>query len=725
MKNAMSLSLLFSPTSIAVVGASTRPGTVGNDLLKNIVAPSSGTAFRGRVYPVNPKATELFGLRCYAGLGDIPDDIDLAVIAVPAAAVPSVLEEAGRKNVPAAVVVSAGFKEAGEAGRRLETQLRDICRRYGITLLGPNCLGFINSAQGLNASFAPLVPAPGNIAFVSQSGALCTAMLDLTHDSSLGFSVFASIGNKACTEENELLRHFAQDDSTKTIGFYCEDLSDASRLIETGRAILSRAGAKPVVALKAGLTQAGAGASASHTGSLGGSEAAYRALFRQARIVQARTLEEMVDFLTVFSSNGLPEGNRVAIVTNAGGPGVLATDAAVGAGLSLAKLSQDTEAALKDTLPPAAGTRNPVDVLGDARADRYRAALELVAADPNVDALLVILTPQTMTEIEATAQAVADVSRKAGKPVVAVFAGETLVAPGRKALERAKVAVLRYPEAGARALGALARVAEWRQEERSEAPEFDDTDYGKVRSILDQARAEGRDALLETEAWDVLEAYGFPLLRKSVAKSPEEALAAARSLGSPVALKIVSPDIVHKSDVGGVMLGVEPDRADAAYGELMERIAANVPQAKPEGVLVVEMARSGGTEIILGVKQEPGLGPLLMFGLGGIYVETFRDVSFRFAPATRADIREMMRETASFPLLQGVRGQRGVDLERLEECVARLSKLATDFPEVQEMDINPLLAFSSGRDFRVLDARIRIAASPETSRGTASSLDKR
>jgi acyl-CoA synthetase (NDP forming) len=601
----------------------------------------------------------------------------------------------------------------------LEERVQGICKQYSITLLGPNCLGFINPSLGLNASFAPLVPPAGNIGFVSQSGALCTAILDFTHASQLGFSKFASIGNKTCLKENELLRYLAQDEETKVVGFYSEELIDANDLIETGRAILSRADAKPVVALKAGLTQAGSQASASHTGSLGGSEAAYRALFRQSRIIQANTLEDLLNFLTAFSYNELPEDGRIAIITNAGGPGVLATDAAVNAGMTLAKLSPATEESLKSVLPAAASVHNPVDVLGDAQADRYRAALKMVAADENVDSILVILTPQTMTEIEKTAEAIIDTKRQTAKPIVAVFAGETLVGSGRKMLEKAKVAVLDYPEEGARSLGALAQVARWRKEDRSDTKTFADVDTERVRAVFGKARSEGRTALFEAEAWDVLEAYGFPLLRKALVASPEEALAAARSFDTPVALKIVSPDIVHKSDAGGVMLNVEPDQAADAYEALLKRVAEKVPQAKLEGALVVEMAKAGGKEIIMGVKKEPGLpagatalqaglGTMLMFGLGGIYVETFKDVAFRFAPVTAADTREMMRETKSFPLLQGARGQQAVDLEKLEEYVARLSQLVTDFPEIEELDINPLLAFPDGADFRMLDARIKL-----------------
>jgi acetyl coenzyme A synthetase (ADP forming)-like protein len=704
----MSLYHLLSPQSIAVVGASTKPGSVGNGILKNLVAPDQGVAFSGKVYPVNPKASELFGLRCYANLTEIHDPIDLAVIIVPAASVPEVLKEAGRKNIPAAMIISSGFKETGEAGKILEEQVVTLCKEYRITLLGPNCLGFIHPALNLNTSFAPLMPEAGDIAFLSQSGALCTAILDFTHTAKVGFSKFISLGNKACLAENELLRHLAQDENTRVIGFYTEALENANNLIETGRAILARAQAKPIIALKAGLTQAGAAASASHTGSLGGSEAAYRALFTQSKMIQAQSLEELLNFMVTFSRNELPEGNHVAIITNAGGPGVMATDAAVRSGLVLAELSSETQEALKRVLPSAANTHNPVDVLGDAHADRYQAALDLVAADRHVDSILVILTPQTTTEIEATAQAIIDTKRKTAKPIVAVFAGDSLVGPGRQMFNEAKVAVLPYPEQAMHSLGALAKVAQWCKEPLSQTASFSDVDKEKVANIFQKVRQDNRTHLSEEEAWDVLSAYGFPVLRKAIARTPEEAQAAAESLSVPVALKIVSPDITHKSDAGGVLLNVEPGQVAEAYRAMMERVAQNVPSAKLEGVLVVEMAQSGGREIILGIKKEPGLGTMLMFGLGGIYVETFKDVAFRFTPLTSADIKEMTQEVKSLPLLTGARGQQGIDLDKLREYIARLSQLATDFPEIQELDINPLLTFPSASDFRMLDARITL-----------------
>lgn len=699
----MDLNKLFSPRSIAVIGASTRQGSVGYTLTENLLK----NGYAGEVYPVNPKTDTLFGLPCYRNISDIGRGIDLAIIIVPAAIVPQVLRESGAKGVKAAIIISSGFKETGAAGKKLEDELASIAKESGIALLGPNCLGFLRPSISLNASFAKHMPAQGSIAFFSQSGALCTALLDLTAGE-LGFSHFVSTGNKAVIDENELLRFFAQDDDTKAIGLYAEDLADSGQLIGTGRAILSRSQAKPVVALKSGTTTAGTQASSSHTGALAGSDQAYQALFKQARMVRAESLEHLFDLLKIFSQNPLPNGNRLAIVTNAGGLGVLATDAAVSSGLELAKLSSETEKKLKVILPPAASSRNPIDVLGDALADRYRAALDLAAADDQADMLLVIVTPQTMTEAHETAQAIADTKNKSSKPVVAVFAGKESLEEGLAVLRKNNVSTVLYPEAGARALAALAQVAKWRKDSSATPFSFDNVDRERAAAIISQAKAAGRTQLYETEAADILKAYGFPFLKTAFIRNVAEAETAIRDFSGRVALKIVSPDIVHKSDVGGVLLDIAPEHIGKACRKLLTQVKTHVPEARLEGALIVEMAQTGGREIILGMKQEPGLGSLVMAGLGGIFVETSKDVVFRFTPMTQEDAREMIQELKSLPLLEGARGQQGIDMPALVDSVGRLAQLVRDFPEIAELDINPILAFPDGDDFRVLDARIRL-----------------
>ncbi len=698
----MHLPSLFSPRSIAVIGASTKEGSVGNSLTKNLLMHG----YAGKVFPVNPKATVLFDLPCFPTIAAIGQEIDLAIIIIPALAVPSALREVGAIGVKGAIIISSGFKETGALGKALEEEITAIATEYHIALLGPNCLGFLHPAIGLNASFARRMPKSGHNAFFSQSGALCTALLDLTADT-LGFSSFISCGNKAIIGENELLKFFANDEETNVIGFYSEGLTESAKLIATGRAILSRSEPKPIIALKSGTTIAGTAASSSHTGALAGSDQAYHALFRQARIIRATSLENLVDLFTVFSASPLPKGKRVGIVTNAGGLGVLATDAAVEHGLEVAILSPETVEKLA-ILPEAASKHNPVDVLGDALADRYRLAIEALAADSQVDMLLVIVTPQTMTEAKETAEAISDAKNHSGKPVIAIFAGSDSLADGLTILKKNNVATLTYPEAGAAALSALATVAAWRGTAFATPFAFLDIEKEKAATIIAQAKKEQRATLYETEVWDILIAYGFPFLQSRVAKTREETSAIAQSLGKSVALKIISPDITHKSDAGGVLLNIAPSEAAQAFDTLMKQVKTNVPDARLEGALVVEMAQTGGKEIILGMKHEPGLGSLIMAGLGGIFVETLGDVSFRFAPLTQEDAHEMMAELKSLPLLKGTRGQDGVDIDAIVDAIGRLAQLIEDFPEIEELDINPLLTFKERSDFRVLDARIRL-----------------
>lgn len=702
----MQLSTLFRPQSIAIIGASTKEGSVGWSLAKNITEHFSGAS-----YPINPKATELFGKPCFPSVLAIEGPVDLAVIAVPAAIVPAVLRECGEKQIPTAAIISSGFKETGPEGKALEEEVLRIASEFSITLLGPNCLGFLAPHDHLNASFAKSLPEAGPIAFFSQSGALLTALLDISGER-LSYRICVSTGNKAMLQENDLLRFFAADAATKTIGFYSEDLSDAKGLIDTGRAILRRAEPKPIVALRSGKTAAGTAASSSHTGALAGSDAAYEALFRQAGIVRVEGLEELAATLETFSKNPLPEGGRVAILTNAGGLGVMATDACVGQGLELAPLSPDTIATLQSFLPVSANSHNPIDVLGDARADRYERSLDTVFSDPNVDMLLVIITPQAMTEAEKTAEAIASArDRFPDKPIVVSLSGGRSFETAQIFFEKHQITALHSPEAAAQALGHLALVSRWRAELGTTPFDLPDIDTAAARKVIKAARKNNQLQIPEADCMRILSAYGFRFLSHQVVTSREAALEAARAIGKRVVLKIVSPDITHKSDAGGVLLGIDPDQADQAYDQLMAAVAARVPEAKLEGALVVEMAEASGRELILGLKKEPGLGTLIMIGLGGIFVEVFKDASFRFAEAlTREDAEAMLHELKSYPLLEGTRGQAGADREAIIDAIGRLARIATDFPEIAELDINPLLAFEHREDFRTLDARIRIEA---------------
>ncbi len=699
----MSLHTLFSPKSIAVIGASSRPGSVGNDVAKNLVQSD----FRGQVYLVNPKGGTLFGKECYPSINNLPEAVELVIVIVPAAIVPQVLREAGEKMARAAVIISAGFRETGEAGRALEDEVIAIAREYRMEILGPNCLGFIRPKIFLNASFASTLPVDGPIAFFSQSGALTSAFLDLSRGY-LGFSTFASIGNKATLNESTLLAHFKEDEATKVIGFYTESLTHAPELIQLGQSVLAKG--KPIVALKSGTTEAGTNASSSHTGAVAGSDAAYTALFRQARITRAHNFQDLLDLLSIFAYNPIPQGNRVAIITNAGGLGVLATDACIENGLELASLDETTVADLQAILPPAANSHNPIDVLGDALAERYEKALTIVARDKNVDLLLVILTPQTMTEDKGTALAVEEIRKAYPQlPIATVFSGKKLVEKGIDSLRHANIPNYLSPERAARTLGALAQITKWQAAHKKTMPKiFHDRDQDAATHIIDVAKQNNTPQLGEIPATALLKAYQFPFLQNKLVISRDEALDFAQSIGKPIALKIASPDIIHKSDVGGVLLNVNPNEADVAFEHLIETVKTNVPDVKIEGALAVEMAEEGGIELLLGLKQEPGLGTLVVLGLGGIYVEVFKDISMRFAPLSENDIDEMLHELKAFPLLAGARGKQSVDLEKIKEYLARLSQLAIEHPEITELDINPLLVFPKGDHFRILDARLRL-----------------
>lgn len=703
----MNLHPLFSPRSIAVVGASTKPASVGYTLTENLLK----NGYTGRVYPVNPKTDRLFDRTCYPRLEDVPEKVDLAIIIIPAALVPNVLRNAGELGIKACIIISSGFRETGEAGQALEKEISDIARRYEMLLLGPNCLGFLHPALGLNASFAKVLPQKGGIAFFSQSGALATALLDLTRDT-LGFSYFVSTGNKAVLSEKEFLEFFAREKDVTHMAFYTESISDAGGFIELGRQLLAEFPDKLRLALKSGLTREGRLASSSHTGALAGSAQAYRALFRQARMLQAETLEELHNYLLVLSQNPLPRGKRLAILTNAGGLGVLAADAASLSGLTLAPLAPITLERLAAFLPSSASAKNPIDILGDADALRYARSLQALITDPNVDMLLVIVTPQTTTEVQKTAQAIAEVKETSSLPVVAVFAGAASLSSGLRVLQEKGVASLVYPEAGVRSLAALYQAAEWRRGKTRTPFARGKIAHAQAARAFQEARAERRDYLSEGQTAAVLHAYGFPLLKSVVVRNVGEVEALAKKWTARTsALKIISADILHKSDAGGVALNIPAEKMAEEYEALLARVQKSVPEARLEGVLVMEMAPAGGTEIFLGMKKENDLGSLLAVGLGGIYVETWNDLSYRFAPVCREDVEEMLRELRCAPLLEGARGQEGIERGVLVDYVGRLSFLASDFPEICEIDINPLLAFSEGKNFCVLDARIRIEKS--------------
>jgi acetyltransferase len=705
--NGSRLEAIFRPSSVAVIGASNRVGTVGHGLFRNILL----SGYTGTLYPVNPKAASIAGVHAYTNVGEIPDEIDLALIMVPAAAAPLVMEECGRKGVRGAVIITAGFKEVGPEGAALERRVAEVAREHEIALIGPNCLGVINTDADimLNASFARCMPKHGNIAFLSQSGALCAGILDYVRGRDIGFSKFISVGNEADVTEIDLLRYLANDDSTDVILMYLETLVDGRAFIELAREITGElAHRKPILAIKSGRTTQGAVAARSHTGALAGSDAVYDAIFAQAGILRVDTVEELFDFAVGFSRQPLPKGNRFAIVTNAGGPGVMATDASIRYGLELAKLRPETLESLKAKLPPTANFSNPVDVIGDATCDRYTAALEAVLGDPNVDGLVVLLTPQSMTDIEAIARTIGEIAPTSKKPVLASFLGHVDVSAGVRILEQHGVPNYEFPENAARSLAAMCRYTQWLQRPRTKERTFE-VDRQAVTQIFARARGEGRTFLPEAEALAVLKAYGFPLLQHALAKNEDEAAEWFQKIGGPVAMKIASPDVVHKLDVGGVLLNIStPEEARAGYNKITNGVKQKLPGARLLGVEIQAMA-SKGVEVILGISKDPTFGHIIMFGMGGTYVEVLKDVSFRLVPIRELGARNMIRSIRAAKVFDGFRGQPPADTEAIAECLERLSQLIVDFPEITELDINPLIVHAEGKGARVADVRIALA----------------
>ncbi|MEJ5311173.1 MAG: acetate--CoA ligase family protein [Anaerolineae bacterium] len=696
------LETFFSPQSVAVVGASRDVEKLGYAVLNNIKA----SGFAGKIYPINPKADEILDLKAYPSVLDVPDPIDLAVIVIPARFVLAAVEECGQKKIPAVVVISAGFREAGREGLEQELELIQIAKKHNIRLIGPNCLGIINTNVNLNATFAAGMPPAGPIAFMSQSGALGTAVLDMAMAGRIGFSKFVSLGNKADVSEIDLMAAWGEDENSRVILMYVEGVPHGQRFIETAKKITRK---KPVVAIKSGVTASGSRAVSSHTGSLAGSEAAYKAAFNQAGIIRATSMEALFDYARAFAYQPPLKGDRIAIVTNAGGPGILATDALERAGLQIPRLSRETTEKLMAKLPGAASAANPVDVLGDALADRFEFALQEVLNDPVVDGVIVIVTPQAMTEIEATAHAVGRMSKQANKPILGCFMGEARINAGIDALWEYGVPNYPYPERAADALAAMSAYRK-EQERRIFGVVPIDVDKEPVRELFDRVLSEGRVSIGDAEAWEVLKAYGFNVPRSRLAATPEEAVDIADEFGYPVVMKIASPDILHKTDVGGVKVNLRsPGDVRDAFDLMIYRAGRYVPGARVWGCQVQEMVH-GGREVLLGMSRDPQFGPLVAFGLGGIYVEALKDVSFRVAPFSPREADEMIREIRAYRLLEGVRGEPPADHMAMVDALLRISQLVSDFPEIVELDINPLMVFEEGRGAMAIDMRLVLAA---------------
>ena len=705
----MSLEAFFEPQAVAVIGASTNPDKLGHAVLDNLVNGGYLDEDR-RVYPINPGAESILGLKAHPSVTDVEGPIDLAVIVIPYPHVPDALRTCGEKAIPAVIVISAGFREAGMEGLERERELLEIAKQYDIRLIGPNCLGVIDTFTPMNASFSADMPPRGPMGFMSQSGALGTAILDWAQAGRLGLSKFVSLGNKADVDEIDLLRVWKDDQTSKVLLCYIEGLTDGQEFIRVARQVTRQ---KPIVALKSGVTQAGSRAVSSHTGSLAGSEQAYQAAFQQSGVIRAQSLQDLFDYAIAFGYLPPLEGDRIAIVTNAGGPGILATDAIERSGLQLARFESRIIQALEEFLPDAASAANPVDVLGDARADRYRFALEEVVKDPNVDGVLVILTPQAMTEIVETAEVIAEVAGEVSVPVLACFMGEARVEAGTRVLEKHNVPNFGFPERAAMVLEGMSR---FRLNTKKPLPTYEsfEVDKAAVKEIIDEVLSEGRVSIGDAEARSILTAYGLDIPQSKLAENGDQAVEYANEMGYPVVLKIASPDILHKTDVGGVKVDLEnaTDVRDA-FDLITYRAQRYLPEARIWGCLVQKMVPEG-LEVLIGMNRDPQFGPLVTFGLGGIYVETLKDVSFRVAPFSKTEAREMLKEIRASALLDGVRGEPPVDHEVLIDAILRIAQLVQDFPMIAELDINPFIVYEKGQGGIAIDMRLILESAEKT-----------
>lgn len=701
----MTLSEFFTPKTVAVVGASTDPTKLGHVILNNIV--SGGYLKDGRqVFPINPKADRVLDLTAYPSVLEVPDPIDLAVIVIPYPYVPEALRQCGQKQIPAAIVISAGFREAGVEGAARERELIEVAEQFNIRLVGPNCFGVIDTLTPLNTSFSAGMPPYGPMNFMSQSGALGAAILDWAMAGELGMSKFVSLGNKADVSEVDLLREWADDDSARVILAYIEGLPDGQEFIQVARQSSKR---KPIVVVKSGVTQAGARAVSSHTGSLAGSEQAYNAAFRQAGVVRAETLQELLDYALAFGYLPLLQGDRVAIITNAGGPGILATDAIERLGLQLARFDPERLHQLEQFLPDAASAANPVDLLGDARSDRYEFALDLLSQDEHVDAILVLVTPQATTDIERTAEVIVDAAAKASVPIMSCMMGQASLGDAPGILRAGSTPLFSFPERAAQALHAMNQYRKYQAEPLPEFEQFE-VDQQQARQLFDSVRAEGRVTIGDFESRKLLEAYGFKIPQAELAPNADQAVEIAARIGYPVVLKIASPDILHKTDVGGVKVGLEgPGDVRDAFDLITYRAQRYLPEAKLWGCMVQEMAPEG-LEVLIGMNRDPQFGPLVTFALGGIYVEILKDAAFRLAPFSRLEAETMLSEIRATALLDGVRGRPPADKPALVDALLRIGQLVTDFPEIDEIDINPFMVYEAGQGGIALDMRLVLSS---------------
>ncbi|MCM8804402.1 MAG: acetate--CoA ligase family protein [Candidatus Omnitrophica bacterium] len=690
------LNYFFNPESVCLIGASTNPEKLGFKILKNII----DGGYKGKIFPVNPKAEQILNLKCYKNVSEIPYFIELAIVAIPSDFVCEVVEELGKKCVKGVIIISAGFKETGEEGKKKEEKLKEIIKKYNMRVIGPNCLGVIDTKNKLNASFAFEMPQSGKISFITQSGALGTAILDWSMKENVGFSKFVSFGNKVDVSEIDLIEELENDPDTNVILLYLESITDGRKFIDLTKRVIQK---KPIILIKSGKTESGSKSAISHTGSLSGSDIAFNAAIKKSGIIRANTVEELFDYALIFSYQPVLKGNRICVITNAGGPSVMTVDMIEEKGLNLAKFSLQTIENLKSFLPPASNINNPIDVLGDAKADRYEKVIEEVIFDDNVDGIIVILTPQITTQIRETAEIIARISKKCEKSVVACFMGGKRVEEGINILKQNKIPNYFSPERCVISLKAMDDYRKFKEKViKGKYIEFK-VEKEKVREKIENFKNQKISIIGDIEGREILSFYGINTITSFLAKNQEECEKFLEENKGVFVMKVVSPDIIHKTEAGGIKLGIRTAKqAKQAFEEIINSSIKYKPDARIIGVQIQEMVEKG-VEVIIGVNKDIQFGHLIMFGLGGIYVELLKDVSFRIAPLTDIDVDEMINEIKTLRILKGFRNMPACDIDAIKETILRVSQLVCDFPEIKEMDINPIIV--KEKDSIVVDVR--------------------
>ena len=698
----MSESVFLSPKSIAVVGASDKQGSVGRAITSNIM-----NGYKGTVYPISPTRETVFDQKAYKSVLDVPDPIDLAVVITKNTVVPIVLEECGKKGIKGAIVITAGFKEVDEEGKKLEQKLKDIATKYGVKVIGPNCLGVMNLEPKtmMNSTFLKITPKSGEIALVSQSGAICAALAEDASAQGIGFSAVVSMGNKADMTEIDILKMLAEHEQTKVIVMYLEDMGNGQEFLKVCKQITKNNEIKkPILVLKSGRSPEGAKAAMSHTGALMGSDEIYDAVLKQSGAIRVDTMEELFDYATAFSKQPLPTEGDLVIVSNAGGPAIISTDACSKMNIKMADITS-VRKKIDAVIPPWGSSRNPVDIVGDADFNRFNNVLDRVLAHPKVGSVISMCTPSGTLDYDKLAEVIVKMSKKYKKTMLASLMGLDEGITNREILAKGNVPYYTYAEGAIRTLAAMIRFRNWVKSPNGKITKFK-VNKSKAQKIFDKVKNEKRPNLLEEEGQEVLKAYGLPLPASSLATTESDAVKTAKKIGYPVVMKIASPQIIHKSDAGGVKVNLTNDaEVKAAFKTIIKNAKKYDKKAEIKGVLIVEMVK-GGKELIIGSKLEPGFGPVIMLGMGGIYVEVLKDVTFKLAPVTDKESDDMIASIKTQKLLQGVRGEKPSDIAKLSECIQRLSQLVSDFKEIKELDMNPVLVMEKGKGCKILDVRI-------------------